>query len=230
MKINKILVVILALFIPYILLMTGIRLVMTPAFAEFEYNRSSFPADPYGFSVKERTKWSEYAINYLTNDEDISYLGNLQDETGWKLFTAEEVSHMVDVKEVVTLSSTVWYVLGGLSIAIIIWFVVMRQWSSIRKALNAGGWITVGLLGALLIFLAVSFDRLFEYFHRIFFKDGTWTFSQSSTLIRLFPFEFWRDAFLLVIGLALVVGIILVVLTYKRKPSGSNLASGTTTT
>ena len=110
MKINKILVVILALFIPYILLMTGIRLVMTPAFAELEYKRSSFPADPYGFSVQERTKWSEYAISYLTNDEDISYLGNLQDETGWKLFAPEELSHMVDVKEVVTLSSTVCYV------------------------------------------------------------------------------------------------------------------------
>lgn len=221
MKINKILVVIMAIFIPYILLMTGIRMVMIPAFAEFEFNRSSFPADPYGFSVQERTKWSEYAISYLTNDEDISYLGNLQDETGWKLFTTEELSHMVDVKKVVTISSTVWYVLGGASIAIMVWFVVMRQWDSIRKALNAGGWVTVGLLGALLVFLAVSFDRLFEYFHRLFFKDGTWTFSQSSTLIRLFPFEFWRDAFALVMGFALLVGVLLVVLTRKSKQSAN---------
>src|SRR5690606_19251850 len=100
-----------------------------------------------------------------------------------------------DVKDVVTISSTVWYVLGGVSIAILLWFVIMRQWDSIRKAFNAGGWIMVGLLSALLVFLAVSFDQLFVYFHRLFFEDGTWTFSQSSTLIRLFPFEFWRDAF-----------------------------------
>ena len=216
MKINKILVIILALFIPYILLMSGIRLVMTPAFPAIEYQRSGFPEDQFGFTVQERTKWSEYAIRYLTNDQEISYLGNLQDITGKKLFTTDELSHMVDVKEVVKNASMVWYVLGGMSIAILVWFVVMGQWDSLRRSLNAGGWITIGLLGALLVFLAVSFDRLFEYFHRIFFQDGTWTFSQSSTLIRLFPFEFWRDAFVLVIGFALSVGVVLVLRTRKR--------------
>ena len=216
MKINKILVIILALFIPYILLMSGIRFVMTPAFPAMEYKRSGFPQDQFGFTVQERTKWSEYAIRYLTNDQEISYLGNLQDITGKKLFTTDELSHMVDVKEVVRNASMVLYVLGGISIAILVWFVVMGQWDSLRRSLNAGGWITIGLLGALLVFLAVSFDRLFEYFHRIFFQDGTWTFSQSSTLIRLFPFEFWRDAFVLVIGFALIVGVVLVLLTRKR--------------
>lgn len=221
MKINKILVVILAIFIPYILLMAGVRLVMTPAFPAWEYKRINFPADPYGFTTQERTKWSAYAVNYLVNDEEISYLGNLQDELGQKMFTPDELSHMVDVKNVVTISSTVWYVLGGVSIAILLWFVIMRQWESIRKALNAGGWITIGFLGALLVILAISFDKLFEYFHRLFFQDGTWTFSQSSTLIRLFPFEFWRDAFVLVIGLALLVGVLLVVLTHRRNKSVS---------
>jgi len=216
MKINKILVIILALFIPYILLMSGIRLVMTPAFPAIEYQRSGFPEDQFGFTVQERTKWSEYAVRYLTNDKDISYLGNLQDMTGKKLFTPDELSHMVDVKEVFRNASMVLYVLGGMSIAILVWFVVMGQWDSLRRSLNTGGWITIGLLGALLVFLAVSFDRLFEYFHRIFFQDGTWTFSESSTLIRLFPFEFWRDAFVLVIGFALIVGVLLVLVTRKR--------------
>lgn len=217
MKINKILVFILAIFIPYLLLMTGVRLVMTPAFPAMEYKRAGFPQDPYGFTIQERTKWSDYAVSYLTNDAGIEYLENLQDLTGQKMFAPDELTHMEDVKEVVTISSTVWYVLGGVSIAILLWFVIMWQWDSIRKAFNAGGWITVGLLSALLVFLAVSFDQLFVYFHRLFFEDGTWTFSQSSTLIRLFPFEFWRDAFLLAIGFALLVGVLFVILTYKRK-------------
>ena len=217
MKINKILVFILAIFIPYLLLMTGVRLVMTPAFPTMEYKRAGFPQDPYGFTIQERTKWSDYAVSYLTNDAGIEYLGNLQDLTGQKMFAPDELTHMEDVKEVVTISSTVWYVLGGVSIAILLWFVIMRQWDSIRKAFNAGGWITVGLLSALLVFLAVSFDQLFVYFHRLFFEDGTWTFSQSSTLIRLFPFEFWRDAFVLVIGFALLVGVLFVIVTHKRK-------------
>lgn len=71
MKINKILAVLLALFLPYIILMAGVRLIMTPAFPAFEYNRANFPLDPYGFSLQERTKWSEYAVSYLTNDKEI---------------------------------------------------------------------------------------------------------------------------------------------------------------
>ena len=217
MKINKILVVVLAIFIPYILLMTGVRLVMTPAFPAMEYERAGFPQDPYGFTIQERTKWADYAVSYLTNDAGIEFLGHLQDETGQKMFMPDELTHMVDVKDVVTATSLVWYIFGGVGIAILLWFVIMRQWDSIRKAFNAGGWITVGLLSALLVFLAVSFDQLFVYFHRLFFEDGTWTFSQSSTLIRLFPFEFWRDAFVLVIGFALLVGVLFVILTHKRK-------------
>lgn len=217
MKINKILMIVFAIFVPYILLMTGVRLVMTPAFPAAEYKRAGFPEDPYGFSVQERTKWSDYAVSYLTNDAGVEYLGDLQDETGQKMFADDELTHMVDVKNVVTSASTAWYILGGMSIAILLWFIIMRQWDSIRKSLNAGGWITIGVLSALLVFLAVSFDKLFEYFHRIFFADGTWTFSQSSTLIRLFPFEFWRDAFVLVIGFALLVGVLLVLMTKRRK-------------
>lgn len=218
MKINKVLVIILAIFIPYILLMAGVRLVMTPAFPAAEYRRAGFPVDPFGFNLVERTKWSSYAVSYLTNDKDISYLGNLQDEAGAKMFTQGELSHMQDVKDVVSLTSTIWYVVSGLAIALTLWFVIMRQWGSIRKALNAGGWITIGILGTLLVFLAISFDKLFDYFHQLFFADGTWIFSQSSTLIRLFPFEFWRDAFVLVIGFALIVGVLLVIVTKRRKP------------
>lgn len=217
MKINKVLTVLLAILTPYIILMGGVRLVMTPEFPALEYKRSGFPSDPYGFSLQERLKWSEYAVRYLTNNEEISYLGNLQDATGRKMFATDELSHMVDVKKVVTQASTAWYIISGLSIAILLWFLIMKQWSSLRKSFNAGGWITVGLIVGLLVFLAISFDKLFEYFHKLFFADGTWTFTQSSTLIRLFPFEFWRDAFILVLAFSLLIGVLLVLVTKKRK-------------
>jgi integral membrane protein (TIGR01906 family) len=217
MKINKILVVILALFIPYIILMGGVRLIMSPTFAEFEYDRADFPLDPYGMETPERKQWAGYSIRYLTNSEPIDYLGNLQNFQGQKIFTESELSHMVDVKEVVQGALLAWYIIIGLSVAMLGWFLIMGQWSSLRQAFQAGGWVTLGFIGALLIFLLVSFDTLFDSFHRLFFADGTWLFDQSSTLIRLFPFVFWRDAFALVLIFALVVGILLVLLTRKRK-------------
>ncbi len=217
MKINKILVVILALFIPFIILMGGVRLIMRPAFAEFEYDRAGFPLDPYGMETRDRKQWAGYSIRYLTNSEPIEYLGNLQNFQGQKIFTESELSHMVDVKQVVQGALIAWYIIIGLSVAILGWFLVMGQWSSLRQAFNAGGWVTLGLIVALLIFLLVSFDTLFDRFHRLFFADGTWLFDQSSTLIRLFPLVFWRDAFALVLSFTLFVGILLVVITRKRK-------------
>ena len=218
MKINKILVVFLALFIPFIILMGGVRLIMSPAFAEIEYDRKGFPLDPYGMETPERKQWAGYSIRYLTNNEPIDYLGNLQTFQGQKIFTESELSHMLDVKEVVQGALIAWYILVGLSVAILGWFLIMGQWSSMRQAFQAGGWVTLGLIGALLIFLVVSFDTLFTRFHQLFFADGTWLFDESSTLIRLFPFVFWRDAFALVLIFTLLIGILLVVLTRKRKP------------
>ena len=82
MKINKVLLVIMAILLPYVILMGGVRLVMNPGFPGLEYRRVGFPEDPHGFNLLERTKWSEYTVSYLINDEDISYLGNLQDASG----------------------------------------------------------------------------------------------------------------------------------------------------
>ena len=217
MKINKILVVILALFIPFIILMGGMRLIMRPAYAEFEYDRAGFPLDPYGMETHERKQWAGYSIRYLTNSEPIEYLGNLQNFQGQKIFTESELSHMLDVKEVVQNALLAWYIIIGLSVAIFGWFLIMGQWSSLRKAVQAGGWVTLGLIGALIIFLLVSFNTLFDRFHRLFFADGTWLFYESSTLIRLFPLVFWRDAFALVLIFTLLVAILLVVITRKRR-------------
>jgi len=218
MKINKILIVILAIFIPFVILMGGVRLIMNPAFAEIEYDRAGFPPDPYGMDTPERKQWAGYSIRYLTNNEPIDYLSKLQNFKGQKIFTDSELSHMADVKEVVQRALLAWYIILGLSVAMLVWFLVMGQWSAMRKAFQAGGWVTFGLISALLIFLVVSFDTLFARFHQLFFAEGTWLFDESSTLIRLFPFVFWRDAFALVLTFTLLVGIFLALIFRKRKP------------
>ena len=218
MKINKILVVFLALFIPFIILMGGVRLIMRPAFAEFEYDRAGFPRDPYGMDTSERKQWAGYSIRYLTNSEPIDYLGNLQNFKGQKIFTESELSHMEDVKDVVQGWLLAWYVVVGLSVAILGWFLIMGQWSSMRQAFQAGGWVTIGLISAIFIFMLVNFNTLFTLFHRFLnFSEGTWLFDESSMLIRLLPLELWQDAFAIVLTFTLLVGLLLVAITRKRK-------------
>jgi len=218
MKINRVLQILILVFLPFIFLMASVRLLMTPEFAAFEYDRSWFPKDPYGMNQAERLRWSRYAINYLTNDEEISYLGDLRFDDGKVLFNERELEHMLDVKHVVKTCLVVMYALVGFLFAALIWFLVMHEWKAFVQALSWGSWLTIGVIAAILIFLAVSFNRLFERFHQLFFKEGTGLFYQDDTLIRLFPIEFWRDAFILVCILSLLMaGGILVVRALVNK-------------
>ena len=218
MKVNRVLQILLMLILPFMLLMGSIRLLLTPGFASFEYNRSWFPKDPYGMSKVERLHWSKYAIGYLSNEEDISYLSDLRFDDGTEVFNARELDHMLDVKKVVKTSLTVWYALFGFIFGALVWFFVMGGSKSLKRALVSGSWLTIGLIVAILAFLAISFNHLFDWFHKLFFKDGTWLFYQDDTLIRLFPLPFWRDAFIIVSVLTLLMaGLILIINLFINK-------------
>lgn len=227
--ITKVLSVILAALIPFLILMGAIRLLFTPSFPTFEYNRPGFPADPFGFSTSDREKWVTFAIDYLNNDQGIEYLGNLQDQNGLKIFTPNELQHMVDVKNVYRTALLVWYGVIGFTIAALAWFFGSKNWNQLRKAINTGAWLTIGLMAAILIYLAINFNQLFEQFHQLFFAQGTWLFSETDTLIRLLPLEFWRDGFIIASVLTLLVAALLVLITRKRsfhKPTVTTAANG----
>jgi uncharacterized membrane protein len=55
----------------------------------------------------------------------------------------------------------------------------------------------------------------FNTFHLIFFKPGSWLFSYSDTLIRLFPVEFWFDATLTISSFSFASGLLFVLLGWR---------------
>ena len=209
-SLDKTLGVLLALMLPFILLLGAVRLIMTPQFPALEYQRPGFPEDSFGFTTAERKHWSGYAVNYLTNDAEINYLSDLRLPDGKALYRAEELAHMADVKAVVKTALNVWYGLLGAAFALCIWFVVMGRWRVLGKSLRSGAWLSIGLIALIVALTLVSFNSLFDRFHRLFFAEGSWLFYQNDTLIRLFPLVFWRDAFLLVgLVVLLAAGLLL---------------------
>ncbi len=58
----------------------------------------------------------------------------------------------------------------------------------------------MALLLGLAAWMLIGFEGFFQAFHGVFFESGTWVFSYSDTLIRLFPLPFWQDAGLIVAG------------------------------
>jgi integral membrane protein (TIGR01906 family) len=209
-SLDKTLGVLLALMLPFILLLGAVRLIMTPQFPALEYQRPGFPEDSFGFTTAERKHWSGYAVNYLTNDAEINYLADLRLPDGKALYRAEELAHMADVKAVVKTALNVWYGLLGAAFALCIWFIVMGRWRALGKSLRSGAWLSIGLIALIVALTLLSFNSLFDRFHRLFFAEGSWLFYQNDTLIRLFPLVFWRDAFLLVgLVVLLAAGLLL---------------------
>ena len=212
------------LLVPVSLLGLGIRLLLTPAFPQFEYRLPNFPADEYGFTAADRLRWGTDGINYLLNDSGVEYLGALKFEDGSPLFTDRELSHMHDVKGVTQAFLRIWYAILAVLVlvGILAW---RRQWASMfLEGARRGGRLTlllavavaaIGTLGA-----SGSGDVFWEFFadfHGLFFTGDSWLFSYSDTLIRLYPLRFWQDA-LLYIGVITAAGAAALAFGIKRPP------------
>ncbi|GAB4462860.1 MAG: TIGR01906 family membrane protein [Anaerolineales bacterium] len=205
-----------ALLVPLALIGLGLRVLLTPLFLQVEYNMPYFPPDEYGFTKEDRLKWAPYALDYLVNSADISYLGDLKFDDGSPLYNERELSHMVDVKRVTRGALNVWYISLALLTLLGIWSWRGAWTQAYRQGLRRGGWLMVGLAGAVGLIvvagIAVSPDLFWNFFagfHALFFEGDSWLFLYSDTLIRLFPLRFWQDAFLWAAVIALGGGFAL---------------------
>lgn len=208
--------------LPVALVLLAVRLVLMPWYVEFEYRTPGFPEDTYGFSLDERIQYTRIALDYLLNDAEISFLGDLRFPAGQqtpefscqfmedctRLFNDRELQHMVDVKIAIQWVRVVLFTSLILVLALGLWAWFGKWWREFCQGMRRGGLLTLILIGIILLFVFVAFGVFFIFFHQIFFASGTWTFYYSDTLIRLLPERFWRDTFLVVGLLAAIMGFL----------------------
>jgi integral membrane protein (TIGR01906 family) len=195
------------LLVPVILILMSVRLLMTPIYIQVEYRMPWFPEDTYGFDFNERLYWANISRNYLINNQGIEYLGDQQLDENTPLYNQRELRHMLDVKSVLSVSMNLLLVALIFELGFGIWSFRFSNRDEYLAALARGGWLSSGLVIAVLVYLALNFRSLFTNFHRIFFEGDTWLFQFSDTLIRLFPIEFWRDAFIWIAVITIATGI-----------------------
>ncbi|MFD1347075.1 TIGR01906 family membrane protein, partial [Nesterenkonia halotolerans] len=207
--------VLIAIFTPILLLVAAVRLVASPLFLWVAYKRPWIPDGTYNLNADDRLTYGSYGTDFLTNLADSRYLGDLA-PGGEALFTAEEVSHMVDVKFVLF-----WVMIIGLALLVItlILAMLLRAWrpGGVARGLFAGAWVTLGIIIAVAVLAIIDWQFFFAEFHRIFFADGTWTFPAESMLIQLYPEQFWIDAGIAVVALAVLFSLILLIATWPTK-------------
>lgn len=199
-----------SLLVPLALIGTALRILLSPLYFNVEYRMPYFPMDEYGLTQQDRLQWAPFALTYLTNGADISYLGDLKFDDGTSLYNERELSHMADVKQVVINALGVWTI-SLISLAVLAFLAKRGGWiPDYLNALRRGGWWMIGLAAALGLIAGAGitlnpniFWQFFTLFHKIFFTGDSWLFYYSDTLIRLFPMRFWQDAFLWAAILAL---------------------------
>ncbi len=208
--------VLIAVFYPIVILVLAIRLVTSSVFLWVEYHRPGFPADSFGFSTEDRLTYGSYTVDYLLNFAPPRYLGGLVNDIGNPLFLAREVQHMADVKSVIVMAF-----LAGLVLAVVMVigmvYLARRSFGGIRRALFAGSIATLAVIIGLGVFAVTGWEAFFTEFHKIFFKDGTWTFYTDDTLIRLFPSQFWIDAGIFIGAFVLVVSSLTLAFTWPTR-------------
>jgi len=194
------------ILVPAVLVLTSVRILLSPIFINVEYRMPYFPEDPYGFKFEERLYWSNLSRRYLVSSAGLEFLENLQFDDGESFYNERELQHMLDVKNVVGIAMIVMLAGFVILIGCGFWARSGDWWEEFKIAISKGGWVTVGLIIFILVYLILNFNSLFVTFHRIFFEGDSWLFKYSDSLIRLFPVVFWRDAFIWVGGLSLAAG------------------------
>jgi integral membrane protein (TIGR01906 family) len=176
---------------PLLVLLAWVRIMLFPAFVEWEYTRPGFPADPYGFTTAERIQWANVSRGYLLSNAGADFFLQYHLADGSPLYNEREIQHMADVHDLVQKAMILLVILGILYLAGCV-FLFWKDRGLLRKTLATAGIGTFMFLIIVMAVVALSWDFWFVTFHHVFFTGETWLFLYSDTLIRLFPVEFWQ--------------------------------------
>lgn len=216
----KILRTFISILIPILLIIGSVRLIATSGYLSFEYGKSSFPTDPYGFGQSQRFSIASANIEYVRNGLPIQSLAD-QRLGNTPLYNERELKHMQDVQDVFQITWKGW-IIGLLMVILAGLGLLLKKETrpSLPAALKTGGIFTIAIVTVIGLFAILAWQLLFVIFHEVFFAAGTWTFSNTDTLIRLFPEKFWFDAAVTISGLSLVGGLALALIGWLWEKEG----------
>ncbi len=194
----------------------AVQLLATDTYLAFEYGKASFPPDPFGYTQQQRFILASTNIHYvrahLPGDELSKQFLN-----GLPVYTSREVSHMVDVQAVFQSVLRVWQAAFILLILLSFFLWKKGERRALSSAIQSGGLVTSGIILSIALLAIFGWQYWFNMFHLFFFKPGSWLFSYSDSLIRLFPVKFWFDGTLTISVLSLIGGLLFALVGWRGK-------------
>ena len=223
-RLTQTLKIFIILLVPIFIIGGAVQLLATDPYLAFEYGKTSFPPDPFGYTQQLRFILASTNIHYVRGhlpDDELSkqFLNDVP------VYSPREVSHMADVQAVFQSVMRAWQAASIL--LILLGFVLWRKGekAALTSAIQLSGLLTSALLLSIALLALFAWQFWFNTFHLFFFESGSWLFDYSDTLIRLFPVEFWFDATLTISVLNLAGGLLLALVGWRwrqipRLPQG----------
>ncbi len=194
----------------------AVQLLATDPYLTFEYSKANFPPDPFGYTQQQRFILASTNIHYVRTHLPSDELSK-QFLNGVPVYNPREVSHMADVLAVFQTVLRVWQ--AALILLLLLSFILWKkgEQKALASAIQSGGLLTSGIILSIALLAIFGWQFWFETFHLFFFQPGSWLFSYSDTLIRLFPVEFWFDATLTISAFSLAGGLLLTLVGWRGK-------------
>jgi integral membrane protein (TIGR01906 family) len=183
-----------ALLVPLVLTVNGVRVVANDWYVRFEYGR--LPPDAYGFTRAQRTELGLTGLHSILprNREGIGLLRDATLPGGGPAFRDKELRHMTDVRRLVGIlypaHLAALAALGSLALGLAL---ARRGRTLVPQGLAYGAGLTLALATLVAVVVAVNADGFLTGFHRLFFEGESWRFRDTDTLRRLYPDHFWSE-------------------------------------
>lgn len=210
-----VLAMLIALAVPAILVVNGFRVLATDTFVEWELGRDGFPADPYGLDTEQRTALARTGLRSIQpGSEGIALLERATLPDGSDAFEERELTHMRDVRTLfgAALRAQLIAVIAIAALALLLLRTRLR--AAVPAGLLAGSLATLAIAILAIPVIVLGFDGFFTRFHEVFFSGDSWQFSNSDTLIRIYPERFWVDVSRITAAIAVGQALLLAALSW----------------
>jgi len=202
--------VLIALVVPPTLVVNALRVLATDTFVRFEYDREGFPSDRYGLTDGERESLALTGLESIRpGSEGIVLLERSTLPDGSPAFDSRELTHMEDVRTLYGAALRAQLVTLLALVVLTLALARTRLRDVAPRGLLAGALATLGIAVLAVPFILLGFDRFFTRFHEMFFEGDSWRFSNTDTLIRLYPERFWEDVSQLAAAITLAQAVLL---------------------
>lgn len=107
------------------------------------------------------------------------------------VLSSEAVSHLDDVHQVISLTTKILIIIALCALCGCIAIGTTSNQKILGRTLVLASTCVLAFIVLLALWAILDFDRFFQTLHTLLFAEGTWTFSENSLLIRMYPTEFW---------------------------------------